>query len=272
MKKVRQPAVAGYFYTSDRIALKEEIEKYLFETKPNEVFDRISGIVVPHAGYKYSGRIAAAAYNTIKGKKIETAVILSPSHREYFRGICIYEGDSYLTPLGEAPVNTELRELILQKKGPVFKGSQGHNAEHAVEVQIPFFQTIFENIKILPVVIGEQSEENIYEISSRLAEIADDSIIVAASSDLSHFYPKVKAAEKDSLVEKYIRNMDYSGMQECLEASICEACGGGCITALMRYSRFRKINKSKILARGDSGDISGDNREVVGYLSAVFYE
>ena len=271
MNYVRPAQVAGYFYPSNPDKLRKDINLFLDVTKPKEKFKRIFGIVVPHAGYVYSGKTAAHAYNLLVGEKYKRVVVISPSHSEYFPGISIFEGDAYETPLGLLKVDKEFREKLETDNGIIFKGYEGHRREHALEVQLPFLQSVLQDFKIVPVVIGDQSKRNVETLAKKLAELANDETLVVASSDLSHFHSKSQADKLDSVVEKRIREFDFDSLQYDLDNHTCEACGGGPIVALLKAAKLKNIAHSMVLHRSDSGDVTGDNKEVVGYLSAVVY-
>jgi len=271
MNYVRTAQVAGYFYPANPDKLKKDISLMLDATKPKEKFEKIFGIVAPHAGYVYSGKTAAHAYNLLVGKNYKRVVVISPSHSEYFPGICVFEGDAYETPLGILKVDKEFREKLETDDRIIFEGYEGHRREHALEVQLPFLQTVLKDFKIVPIVMGDQSKRNIDALAKKLAEISDDETLVVASSDLSHFFNKAQADRLDSIVEKRVREFDFESLQFDLENHTCEACGGGPIIALMKAAKLKNISHSLVLSRTDSGDVTGDNSEVVGYLSAVFY-
>ncbi len=271
MNYVRPAQVAGHFYPSNPDKLRNDINLFLDVTRPKEKFERIFGIVAPHAGYVYSGKTAAHAYNLLIGKKYKRVVIISPSHSEYFPGISIFEGDAYETPLGILKVDKNFREKLLTNDEIIFKGYEGHRREHALEVQLPFLQSVLQNFKIVPIVMGDQSKRNIDKLAKKIAEVADDETLIVASSDLSHFYNKSQADKLDSIVEKRVRDFDFDSLQTDLETRTCEACGGGPIIALMKAANLKNVNHSMVLSRTDSGDVTGDNKEVVGYMSAVFY-
>jgi AmmeMemoRadiSam system protein B len=268
---VRPAQVAGHFYPSNPDKLRKDITLFLDVTKPKEKFERIFGIVAPHAGYVYSGKTAAHAYNLLIGKKYKRVVIISPSHSEYFPGISIFEGDAYETPLGLLKVDKEFREKLLTDDEIIFKGYEGHRREHALEVQLPFLQAVLQDFKIVPIVMGDQSKRNVDILAKKIAETANDETLIVASSDLSHFYSKSQADKLDSVVEKRVRDFDFEALQTDLDTRTCEACGGGPILALMKAANLKNITHSTVLHRCDSGDVTGDNSEVVGYLSAVFY-
>ncbi len=272
MKKIRKPVVAGYFYPHSKIELSEEINSLLENNKTTFTAKNIYGLISPHAGYKYSGRTAAYAYNAIKDKKYETVVVISPSHREYFPGICIYDGDAYETPLGVIDVDIELRKQLLKQEKYIFPGQQGHNQEHALEVQLPFLQSVLNDFKLVPVVMGDQNENLVSVLAHKLSTVINEKTLIVASSDLSHFYSRNEANRLDSIVAKKIEEYDYDGLLLALDQRRCEACGGGPIVAMMKACALSRQVKSEVIHRSDSGDASGELREVVGYLSAIIYD
>lgn len=271
MNMIRKPAVAGMFYPADENNLRSEIEQLLSEVEIDAEVENIFGIVAPHAGYKYSGLTAAKAYKLIENKIYETVIVISPSHREYFAGSCIYEGEAYQTPLGVVPINNEIRDKIISGSDSIFLGNHGHNLEHALEVQVPFLQTVLGDFKIVPIVMGDQNKQYVYDLAARLADVVDNKTLIVASSDLSHFHSKQQANLLDTKVEQSIADFDYEGLLKNLEFKNCEACGGGPIAAMMKAAEMLNHTTSKIIARSDSGDVTGDDSEVVGYLSAVIY-
>lgn len=271
MKIVREPAVAGMFYPANVSKLKSEIEAYLTSVNLEKTFENIFGLISPHAGYVYSGRTAAFAYKTIQNKSYTTVVVISPSHREYFPSTSIYSGDSYKTPLGEIELDKEMISKLIDEKSLIFEGVNGHRAEHALEVQLPFLQTVLDNFKLVPIVMGDQRKEFVIGLAEKLSKVVNSETLIVASSDLSHFYSKKKANVLDSVVEDRISKFDYVGLLDDLEKQKCEACGGGPIAVLLKTAELKEINKVKVLSRIDSGDISGDISEVVGYLSAVVF-
>jgi MEMO1 family protein len=271
MTSIRQPAVAGLFYPSDAYKLRTEINSMLSVSESDLDISKVFGIVSPHAGYAYSGLTAAYGFNLLKNKNYTKVIIISPSHREYFAGVSIYSGDSYKTPLGVVDVDKELTQKIVEGSKTVFIGIEGHQQEHAVEVQIPFLQTVLSDFKIVPIVMGDQGRAFVDDLANQMAKAVDDETVIIASSDLSHFYSKQKAFELDSIVTKHILDFDYNKLQNDLDSRKCEACGGGPIVVLMKAASLLDINKSMLLNRSDSGDVSGDHSEVVGYLSAAIY-
>ncbi len=272
MKKVRTPAVAGMFYPASSSELEQQLDLMFEIAKPKNNFGKVRGIISPHAGYVYSGKTAAYAYNTIKSKSYKTVVVISPSHREYFYGCSIYDGDAYATPLGEIEIDKATAEKIVANGEHISFGEMGHRGEHALEVQLPFLQKALSGFKLVPIVMGDQSEEIIDDLAQALAKSIDEDTLVVASSDLSHFHSKEVALELDYRVLERVKNFNYEALVTDLNTGRSEACGGGPIAAMMKAMDLLGIRKVEVLAHSDSGDVTGDNREVVGYMSAVIYE
>jgi AmmeMemoRadiSam system protein B len=271
MSQVRKPAVAGYFYPADSSKLRDEIEVLLSISEKKEIPGNLFGIVSPHAGYIYSGKTAAYGFNLLNKNKIKTVIIISPSHREYFPGVSVYEGDAYQTPLGTVPVNKKIAESLTQESKIIFKGIEGHREEHAIEVQLPFLQILLDDFKIVPIVMGDQGKLYIDELADRISETVDESTVVVSSSDLSHYYSSDIADRMDSILERDISNFDYNSLIENIGSRKCEACGAGTIIALMKSADKLNYRNSLVLHRSNSGDTTGDKKEVVGYLSAAIY-
>ncbi len=262
------------FYPSDKeelLQLLDALFRQASETDGKRNLP-VAGIIAPHAGYVYSGKTAAFAYNTIVGKKYKTVVVVSPSHREYFPGISVYDGDAYLTPLGEIEIDGTLRRELVYNSRYVFTGEQGHRGEHALEVHLPFLQYALGNdFKLLPVVMGDQKEGYINELALKLADIYDEDILFVASTDLSHYYPRSIAEELDSNVERRINAFQFEELRKDIERKISEACGAGPTVAVMKALHLKGKRNSEVLYRTDSGETSRDFSQVVGYLSAIIY-
>lgn len=270
--KIRHQQVAGYFYPAEKEKLESDISLLLKVSRPEKSFNKIFGIVSPHAGYVYSGKTAAYVYNLLKDKSYKTVIVISPSHAEFFPGISIYDGDGYETPLGIVEIDNEITDKIVENSKIIFRGVQGHRREHALEVQIPFLQSVLKDFKIVPIVMGDQSKMFVDHLAEKISKVVDEETLVVASSDMSHFYDASEANRLDSVVEQRINEFDFEQLLKDLDDHECEACGGGPIAAMMKAASLKNINKSLVINRSDSGDITGDKSEVVGYLSAVIYQ
>jgi AmmeMemoRadiSam system protein B len=215
MQTIRQPAVAGMFYPANEIKLRDEINLYLDLAADVKDYSGIYSLIVPHAGYIYSGKTAACAYKLISNKEYNTVIIISPSHREYFSGISVYNGDAFKTPLGIVNINKEISEKLTADSKNIFLSNAGHRQEHAVEVQLPFLQTVLNDFTIVPVVIGDQSRNIIFELGEKLAQSADEKTLIVASSDLSHYHSKSEADILDRRIETRIREFGMRRRSYC---------------------------------------------------------
>ncbi len=273
--KIRKPAVAGMFYPNDKIELLENLQM-LFQQADNiksiPVSSEIKGIIAPHAGFIYSGKTAAKAYSYLKNSNIYKVIIISPSHREYFPGISIYDGDFYETPLGEIKINEEIRKELTFRSKFIFEGEFGHKQEHALEVQLPFLQFVLQNeFELIPIVMGDQKDGYVDELAKLLSKIDLQNVLIIASSDLSHYYSQKDAEFLDSRVEKHIKEFNIKQLINDNNRKLVEACGIGPIISLMKTMQNVGITNSEVVYRTNSGKTSLDFHQVVGYLSAVFF-
>jgi AmmeMemoRadiSam system protein B len=272
--KIRSAMVAGMFYPRDKSNLEQEIALFLENASQIDIKGDVLGLIVPHAGYMYSGGVAARAYRQVMDKRYDIVVVISPSHREYFPGVSVYNGDGYATPLGIIPVAKELAKEITESFPQLILGDEGHRTEeHALEVQLPFLQEVLSEFKLLPIIMGEQDKENITILAEALGHVLKNkNALIVASTDLSHFYPYDKATLLDRIVVNDINAFNEDKLIEDLHRKRCEMCGGGPAAAAMKAARLLGANRSKVLLYRNSGDVTGDKGQVVGYLSSVLYK
>ncbi len=270
---IRPPSVAGLFYSEKKIELDREIAIYLENAPQIDIEGQIIGLIAPHAGYMYSGGVAARAYRQILDLDIDVVTIIAPSHREYFTEISIFDGLAYATPLGTIEVHRELAKALSDISPHIILSEKGHRfEEHALEVQLPFLQKVLNRFTIIPIVMGEHSSDNIETLARALAAVLKgQKSLIVASSDLSHFYKAAKAEIMDQIVREYITSFNEDDLFSELQTGKCEMCGGGPVIACMKASKLMGANKSRTLLYRHSGDVTGDRSEVVGYLSALFY-
>ena len=269
---IRKPAVAGQFYPGDRSTLTHMLDELVASIEKNDVKidEHISGLIAPHAGHIFSGKQAIKAYYHLKDRSYKCVCIISPSHREYFPAISVYPGDAYQTPLGTCLVDEKARELALECKG-IISSMEGHRAEHALEVQLPFVQYILGNIPILPMIMGDQGEESIEaagECVRKLFEAYGKDMLFIASSDLSHFHDSHSAKNMDGEFIALLEKADTQKIYEKLQSNDIEACGGGPIMAILRGLDIDKEH-IRVLGYSHSGEVSYDQDSVVGYTSAL---
>ncbi len=275
-QSIRKPAVAGQFYTSDPDALRLEIETLINDAVPPDISGDILALICPHAGYVYSGHVAASGYALLKEGQFETVVVISPCHVEYFRFASIYDGDAYETPLGLVKIDKELSREIASLSDFVQIGPDGHGTgprgrgEHSLEVQIPFLQVALGDFRIVPIVMGDQSADVVDGLGAALAGALEGrNILIVASTDLSHFHDDGTARKLDGEFLKQLEAFDSDGLKRSIASGKTEACGGGPSAAAMIASANLGGQGCTVLKYANSGDISGDHGNVVGYVSAV---
>jgi len=267
---IRKPTAAGGFYPEKPEELKSMIQTYLSGAEYREFSGKLHAVIVPHAGYAYSGRVAAEAYRQLEGKKYDAVVIVAPSHYESFGGISIYPGDGLETPLGVVNIDKELAEKIEKSAEIVSFSRRGYGQEHSLEVQLPFLQTVLPNTPVVPLVMGYQNFSFSYTLGTALGEVLKDSnVLLIASSDLSHFHPYDEAVRMDNEVVEAIGNYDPFLLSQNVLSGRWEACGGGPIVAVMVAAQTLGANSVEIMQYANSGDVTGDKTSVVGYVSAV---
>ena len=270
----RKPVVAGTFYPGSPAQLKGDITRYLEDVSEVKTGMDLLGMIVPHAGYVYSAHCAAFGYKTIQQKDFEIAVIIAPSHRYGHFRFSAGDFESYLTPLGEVEVDRDfVGKLLTYDDFQFFPAA--HLSEHSLEVQLPFLQVIKPAARIVPILFGNQTLEN----SSKLADILLrefstqlDKTVFIVSTDLSHYYDSDTARKMDSRFADSLLTLNYHNLTKDLRFEKCEACGFGGALTLMQLAEQLKYNKVSVLNYSHSGQVSGDNDQVVGYLSAVLYK
>jgi AmmeMemoRadiSam system protein B/AmmeMemoRadiSam system protein A len=276
-QKIRPAANAGAFYPADPKELSSMLDGFLAKAKVPDIKDVVA-VVCPHAGYIYSGGVAAHSYALLKGRKVERVVVIAPSHVEAFPFASIYDGAAYSTPLGQAPVDTAFAAALAKSSKLIQISGRGHNpvgdrAEHAVEVQIPFLQKALGQFKLVPIVMGDQDYEVCRALGLALARnIKGSDTIIVASSDLSHYHPYEVAVKMDHKTLRAIEEWDYLSMLRNFENRVWEACGGGPIVAAMIASERLGAKEAKLLTYANSGDTTGDHSQVVGYGAVAIYK
>ena len=278
--KVRQAAVAGSFYPADPKVLSAMMDGFLAKVSGPPITDPILAVVAPHAGYEYSGPVAAFTYAQLKGHKYARVVVIAPTHYVSFDFTSIYDGDAYATPLGNVPVDKEFAQKLVKMSSTMKLSSEGHEptsagGEHAVEVQLPWLQKVLGNFEVVPIVMGDQSYESSRALGVALAKLIKSEgkqgeTLVLASSDLSHYHTYDDAVTIDHKTLNALQAWDYFSMSRNFQSRIWEACGGAPIVAAMIYAERMGANQARVLKYENSGDVTGDHSRVVGYSADVF--
>lgn len=270
--EVREAVVAGAFYPGDPSVLAADIDRYLDEAELPPLEGEIVAIISPHAGYMYSGAVAAHAYAPLRGRAFDSVIVVAPSHRFGFRGASVFGGDGYATPLGTVPVDRDLAQAIADEGKGLVYDPRAHAAEHSLEVQVPFLQRTLGDFSIVPIIMGDQGEPTIRLLAVQIAEAvrsARGRVVLVASTDLSHFHAYDRAVSLDSVVLDRVNAFDPEGLIESLSRGECEACGGGPMAAVMMAARELGAGRSTVVRYANSGDVTGDRSQVVGYMAAV---
>ena len=292
-KRVIGPAVAGMFYPRHEADLAKQVDQMLAEAKSQDM-ERLRALVCPHAGYEFSGKIAASGYKQLEGRKIRTVVILGPSHTSLFRAAAVADADAVATPLGRIPISAKAAELAKLKpfdrhpKCEVHRPQWWQNApqelpafgeetpftwEHSVENQYPFLQRVLKDFEVVPVVFGQIDPE---EAATALLKVLDDDTLLVASSDLTHYLPYDVARTLDTTTLQAVCSLSTDWLEEEeaaveSQAHISLACGKDPILTVMHVAR-QKGWKAKLLDYRNSGDTAGHKEAVVGYAAVAFYE
>lgn len=266
MERIRPAAVAGSFYPASSERLRKTIETLLAQAQPKTLGGRLRGLIVPHAGYIYSGPVAATGYKTVHSSKFDSdqlrVLLLGPAHYVYFVGAATVDCDAWQTPLGLVRCAKDLIACALERSD-LQNNPNAHAPEHSLEVQLPFVQMVLPNCEIFPILTGEYDYR---ELARTLMKYLDSIDLILVSSDLSHYYPYDEAVKRDALAHQAIEKLDFNLMEDRVEA-----CGKTAILALMQIAKDHGW-KAKLLDYRNSGDTSGDKFRVVGYGCYAFYE
>jgi len=278
MPTLRRPVVAGSFYEGNAEALRAQIKScFLHKLGPGKIPvvnkagpREILGLVCPHAGYMYSGPIAANAYFSLASDgKPDTVIVLGPNHTGYGNPLSAMNEGAWRTPLGDVQIDGEIADALAKETGILDFDEIAHRHEHSIEVQLPFLQYLYGNaFKFVPICFLMQDLESAMEVGRGLAEaLASKNAVVIASSDFTHYEPQATVEKKDLDVIKAIEELDEKKFYKLLEANNVSACGYGPITALITYAKSLGAKKAELLTHKTSGDITGDRSSVVGYAA-----
>jgi AmmeMemoRadiSam system protein B len=265
MHLVRKAAVAGTFYPGNAMALAGDVGRMLADASAHRSQSAVApkALIVPHAGYVYSGSTAAAAYATLKpaAQTIRRVVLLGPVHRVPVRGLAAPGVEAFSTPLGEIALDMDAIASLAHLP-QVTVSSAAHAMEHSLEVQLPFLQAVLPHLKLVPLAVGDASASEVAQVLSALWGGPETLILI--SSDLSHFLPYAEAQATDQATMNHILKLDGS-------LTHTQACGATPINGLLMAARANHL-RAQLLAQCNSGDTAGDRQRVVGYASVAFME
>lgn len=257
---LRQASVAGQFYPENKKELEEMIGEFLAKAESPEIRGEVFGLLLPHAGYAYSGQIAACGFRAVAGKNFDTIIIIGDSHYERFDGVSVWPEGFWETPLGRMEVDGDLAKKIISSSKRFFRRDSAHLWEHSIEVQLPFLQKIFDNLKILPIIFGSEDRDWKILAEAIIKNTAEKKVLVIASADLSHYLPYEKAKEVDAKTLKNVLNLKTDGLDICAIDSV---------KTIIEIAQILK-GRVQLLKYANSGDAVGDKSKVVGYGAVAF--
>jgi AmmeMemoRadiSam system protein B len=279
---LRHPAVAGYFYRGTAEELKRQVEEF---TIPAEKIKAL-GILSPHAGLIYSGAVAGAVYSSIELP--DAIVLIGPNHTGLGEPVSLMARGSWETPLGTVDIDEELASAILSKSSHIHEDTLAHLREHSLEVQLPFIQYFKSKFKIVPIQMLDTRLQTCLEVGKAVAEAIKDrgqamdegraakkkrsrDVLIVASSDMSHYERAAVAKEKDYKAIKHILNLDPEGLYRTVKDYGITMCGYGPAVAMLTACKILGASEAKLVKYANSGEVSGDYEQVVGYAGIVVH-
>lgn len=266
---IRQPAVAGQFYTGDEAKLKAELMDLV---TPVTDAQRAIGVIAPHAGYLYSGAVAGALYSRIALPS--TVVILGPNHHGVGDSTALYPDGEWLTPLGAVAINPRLALLVKKHAPQVAVDTVAHQFEHSLEVQVPFLQHIRPDVTIVPLCLGFGDFTRCRSLGEGIARAIreyGEEVLIVASSDMTHYEPVADARLKDEQAIRKVLALDPEGLVQVCRAKGITMCGVIPAAVMLVAALELGATKAELLRYATSGDVTGDNRQVVAYAAMTVY-
>jgi AmmeMemoRadiSam system protein B len=264
---IRQPAVAGSFYPGSKEELENSLDVML---TPAETKSQAMAVVVPHAGYIYSGHVAAEVYRSVELP--DTFVILCPNHTGFGSDFDLFPPGEWLTPLGSAEVDAELSQLLLDLFPRAIRDGRAHVREHSLEVQLPFLQHLKGRIRFVPLCIRDYTYEHLEELGHALAEMvqkSDRELLIVSSTDMTHYESQESANRKDRLAIEQMEKVDPKGLYDTVHKNKISMCGYLPTTATLIACKELGATKGTLMKYATSGDVTQDYGSVVGYAGMV---
>ncbi|MBI1870368.1 MAG: AmmeMemoRadiSam system protein B [Chlamydiae bacterium] len=273
MSSIREPAVAGLFYPNSLAQLRADILSFLEKAAGIALHGELVGLILPHAGFPYSGQIAACGYHLLQSLKLDAVIIIGPNHKvEGFQGTSVYAKGGFKTPLGVLEVDEELAEDILSRDSGAVFNEKAHLKEHSLEVHVPFLQVVSPQVKMVPIVMADYQWKTCERLARAVVKAIkkrkEKKILLIASTDLSHYHSYEEALKMDKIAIQDIESMDPGRLyMDAAHQERSELCGFGPVLTTLIASRELGATKAKTLASANSGDVTEDWSRVVGYVS-----
>ncbi len=267
---IRPSPIAGLWYPGSAPDLRALVDEYLRSADVEPPRGQVIGVMAPHAGYRYSGPVAAYAFKLLEGMDADVVAVVSPMHHPYLSPVLTTGHQAYRTPLGVVPVNRDLLSALAKrvKMEPVRM-----DQEHSLEIELPFLQRVLAgDFTLIPIMLRDQSPETARELGHALAEVLrGQRAVLVASTDLSHYYNQATANVLDKAFLEGVAAFDPDGLFEIERRGRGFACGLGAVAAVMWASKELGADRAEVVRYATSGDVTGDYSQVVGYGAAAFY-
>ena len=272
--EVKEPAVAGAFYPAGREELTRAVDGYLANVPSQPASGRLIALIAPHAGYVYSGQVAAYSYRRLGERAVDTVVLIGASHTSSYAGAAVYAEGALRTPLGTVKVNEKIARSLLSEQAGVTFARGPFEKEHSLEVQLPFLQRTLKEVTVVPILMGAPTQASISHLADRLTAVMrkNERVIIVASTDLSHYHDATTAVGKDRKIVDAVARMSVEDLQGLLASNEGEACGGYPVLLTMMVSRNLGATNGVLYKYANSGDVSGDKGRVVGYAAMGLYK
>ncbi|MFN8007841.1 MAG: AmmeMemoRadiSam system protein B [Terriglobia bacterium] len=264
---IRKPAVAGQFYPAQKEVLLEEVTRFLESAHPKV---KAEGILVPHAGYMYSGHVAGAVYASIEIPP--RVIILCPNHTGMGASLAIMSSGFWEIPLGKVEIDNDLAKRLMHHCHLLSEDAEAHRFEHSLEVQLPFLYTVRKDFKFVPIAVGTGGYASLERLGKAIETVRQEvggELLVVASSDMNHYESDQTTRVKDRAAINKILELNPKGLYEVIKSESISMCGYGPAIIMMHSLDELPARKAELVKYATSGDISGDRRQVVGYAGIV---
>lgn len=267
MNRIRQPAVAGRFYSGDPTVLLADVQSYL---SPHKKSINAIACMVPHAGYVYSGQVAGEVFAKINTPR--RCIILCPNHTGLGRPLSIMSEGAWRTPIGDVPIADNLADALKNAFSPLTEDTEAHHAEHAIEVELPFLQVLQPEISFVPIALGTGQFALLDALGTAIGDVISaqsDAVLIISSSDMNHYESDAVTRIKDRKAIDRILELDARGLFDVIKKENISMCGFGPTVAMLSAAKALGAQSAELVRYATSGDVSGDRDMVVGYAGVV---
>lgn len=271
--EIKQACVAGSFYPAESVVLERDLSLFLENSPEVNPSRTVRSIIVPHAGYMFSGGVAARAYRQVFSHQYDFSIILAPSHYESFDFVSIYPGKAFATPLGEVSIEKNIVDEFVAQDSVFRLSEMGYSdQEHSLEVQLPLLEWVQDSPRVVPMMMGDQNWDLIIDAFRMISKMLKGrDCLLIASTDLSHYHSDSEARSMDQIVVNNINSFQPDQLYEDIMDRRCEMCGYGPAIVTLKAAKEMGASQAEVLLYRNSSDMTGDKSRVVGYLAAFVY-